>query len=106
MQMEPQKLRAFMRARGLTQAALAKQARVSQSTVSRALSKSPLKHSDAHRRLCLYAGLENAIDKDSTAKGINLVHSAFEKIWDGSDAHAVAVAKIIEALGTLRSPKE
>jgi len=30
------------------------------------------------------------------------VINAFEKIWDGSEAHAAAVAKIIEALEGMR----
>jgi transcriptional regulator with XRE-family HTH domain len=90
----------------LSQAELAKLAGVSQATVSRALRETNQKHSDARKKLFIYAGLEDMSDPSSTARGINLVSAAFSKIWDGSDAHALAVARIIESLDGLRPDKE
>ncbi|HEY1754436.1 MAG TPA: hypothetical protein VGG72_03505 [Bryobacteraceae bacterium] len=38
----------------------------------------------------------------TTGSGRDQVLSAFDRIWDGSEVHAAAVAKVIEALDALR----
>ena len=100
------RLSAYMRNARLSQVELAKLAGVSQATVSRALRGTNQKHSDARKKLFTYAGLDDHYGSSSTARGINLLTAAFSKIWDGSDAHALAVAKIIESLYGLRPDKE
>ena len=102
MQSPTAELSDYMAKNGLSQAALAKQAHVSQATVSRALQRFPKKHSEAICRLCNYAGIELSNDKLSTGLGIKSVLTAFENIWDGSDAHAEAIARIIAASRGLR----
>lgn len=90
-------LRDFMKTKGLSQSALAKAAGVNQSTVSRALRQAPARHSEAMLRLCRYAGISDLQSESSTARGAKLVLTSFEKVWDGSDAHATAIARIIDA---------
>jgi arginine repressor len=87
-----------MEREGLTQSALAKAAKVSQSTVSRALEQLPVKHSRARQKLFVYAGLLGEVDEGSTVEGTKLVSRAFEQLWDGTDRQARAVAKIIQTL--------
>ena len=97
MQQLSQKLGDFISTSGLSQEELATKAGVSQSTVSRALRRFPKKHSQAVVKLCSYAGIELKNDVSSTATGTKQVLKAFGEIWDGSDAHAAAIARIIEA---------
>jgi transcriptional regulator with XRE-family HTH domain len=97
MQQLSEKLCNFITTRGLSQEELASEAGVSQSTVSRALRRFPERHSQAVIKLCNYAGIELKNDMGSTAIGTKQVLKAFEEIWDGSDAHATAIARIIEA---------
>ena len=97
------KLKQYLREERMSQAALARAANVSQSTVSRALRRQPSKHSDAFVTLCRYAVINVEETGDSTANRINVVNAAFMKIWDGTDRQALAIAKIVEALGGLSS---
>src|SRR5579862_7868661 len=92
-------VRQFMEKAGLSQSQLAKQARVSQPTVSRALSRQPGRSGRARNRLF------NFIQKKSSASGgqrQGVVMQAFERIWDGSAVHAEAVAKVIDAMQGLK----
>ena len=102
MQNDVARLRAYIDQKRITQAELAKRSGVSQATISRALQRANKKQSKARERLFAYAGLASEDSTDSTDAGIKLVIRAFEKIWDGSDADARAVAKMIEALGGFR----
>jgi DNA-binding MurR/RpiR family transcriptional regulator len=89
-----------LRINQLTQAALAKAAGVHQSTVSRILDKKTIsRRGQARARLIAYA--RNAL-KGEMAKGTEKVLAAFESVWDGSEEHAAAVARIIDALADLR----
>ena len=87
----------------LTQEGLANLAKVSQSTVSRALSGARLRRGAARGRLFKYAGIVDTVDMPR--KGIKAVIHAFEKIWDGSPTHADAVADVIISLAKLRPAK-
>jgi transcriptional regulator with XRE-family HTH domain len=95
MQEVASKLRAFIDATGLTQQQLARAANVSQSTVSRALAGKHIRNGAAKRRLFIYA---NIADSEASRQ----VQLAFEAIWDGTDEHAAAIARIIEALSGLQ----
>lgn len=81
---------------GLTQADLAKQAGVSQASVSRALKSDLIRHGRAWRRLFSHIRQEGSPEGD-TLTGKDQVVAAFTQIWDGTPAHAAAVAKLIEA---------
>jgi transcriptional regulator with XRE-family HTH domain len=101
MQQDSARLEAFMKDRGLSQQKLAEMALVSQATVSRARSGSPQRHGQARGRLFTF--LENELSRSqTTGSGRDQVLSAFDRIWDGSEVHAAAVAKVIEALDALR----
>lgn len=79
---------AFMRAHGLTQAELAREARVSQATVSRALQQPSVRMGRARRQLFNY------IHKRQPAVP-PVAASAILTTWDGTDAHARALAELI-----------
>ena len=95
-------LRAFMKEKHLGQAKLAKQLKISQSTVSRAVNGLPIKHGAARSKLFIYAGIIEPTQQVPPKKGPQRVMSAFHRIWDGTEIHADAVAKIIDALDDLR----
>jgi transcriptional regulator with XRE-family HTH domain len=91
-------LRALMQAKGLDQTAVARLAKVSQATVSRALKGgTPKRRGKAYMRLCNYIqeqqrkGMFPILNKDR-------VHEAINRIWDASKLHADAIAKVVEAL--------
>lgn len=70
--------------------------------MSRALEDLPKRSSKVRDRLFKYANIQLRPVREVTFVGRNRVINAFEKIWDGSEAHAAAVAKIIEALEGMR----
>jgi transcriptional regulator with XRE-family HTH domain len=102
MQEQSTALREYMSEKGLSQAQLAADAKVSQSTVSRALKGESERYSQARHRLLTYAGIKQSTAELSTGDGANQVVRAFNRIWDGSEAHALRVAKIVDALAGLR----
>jgi hypothetical protein len=70
---------------------------VSQPTVSRAMRKAPERRSKSHARLCSYIRKEvDEIPLPAPAR------DALAEIWDGSPAHAEALATLIRAAGDLR----
>jgi hypothetical protein len=90
-----------MQREALDQATLAEAAGVSQPTVSRALMGGErVRRGRAYRRLLSFVAARTKMNRSSTA-GTKRVTSAFEKIWDGSDVHAAAIAQIIEDLAGL-----
>lgn len=95
-------LRAFMKENGLSQITLAERARVSQSTVSRALSRIGLRHGAARARLFSYAKIAEWSSASAADDPRNAVLAAFERVWDHSKEHAAAVARVIDALADLR----
>jgi transcriptional regulator with XRE-family HTH domain len=101
MQQDSARLEAFLRDRSLSEQQMAEMAGVSQSTVSRARHGSPQRHGGARERLFTF--LENELNGSATAgSGRDQVLNAFDRIWDGSEVHATAVAKVIQALDGLR----
>lgn len=100
MQNEAAQIRAYMKKNALDQGTLASEAGVSQATVSRALAGSPARRGRAFLRLLAHVGKQGESTEPSVT-GKKRVARAFERIWDGTDAHATAVAKIIEDLAGL-----
>jgi len=99
-----QQLLEFMKSRHLSQAIVAKAAKISQSTVSRALKGHFERQGKAKARLFIYMQQESRADV-LRGKGKDKVVNAFQSIWDGSEEHASAIAKIINASKGLRPEK-
>ena len=97
-------VRAFMRWQNLDQKQLAVAAGVSQPTVSRCLGKPGRRAGRGRRRLFTY--IQDQYLAESAKGGVDQVAGAFQRIWDGTPAHASAVAKIIDALDGLLPGKE
>ena len=100
-------LRTYREQHGLSQAKLAKQLGIDQSTVSRRERKPPQRHSDATYKLCSYAEKEIIKPKSADRRA---VQKSFDEVWEKSDAHANALSKIIDAFVELcksdRRPEE
>ncbi|HWS87335.1 MAG TPA: hypothetical protein VN282_10240 [Pyrinomonadaceae bacterium] len=97
-------LLALIESKQLSQKSIAKAAKVSQSTVSRALRGHIERRGRAKTKLFIYIQqeLQNEI---LIGTGKEKVVKAFENIWDGSEEHAAAIAKIISASGGLLPAK-
>lgn len=103
------KVRQLLAQNGLSQAKLAERAGISQSTVSRALHGSSQRHGRARSKLFTYAQNQETTEGILAEDGPKRVVKAFDRIWDGTDAHAAAIVKILNALAGLRpagSPKK
>ncbi|MEQ1921606.1 MAG: helix-turn-helix transcriptional regulator [Pyrinomonadaceae bacterium] len=88
-------LRELMRERHLSQQEVAKSAGVSQSTVSRALNGN-MRRSGKGKKM-LFRFMQQELGQEIFLAGKDKVVRAFESVWDGSDEHAAAIAKIISA---------
>ena len=92
-----------MRENGWSQDELAAKAGVHQSTVCRALEGITERHSKARHQLAVFVEQQGQrTDQPPKEGGPKRVMKAFKKVWDGTDAHAVSIAKIIGALAGLR----
>lgn len=95
-------LRTFMEKNHLNETKLAAAAKVEQSTVSRVLTKGVRRRGKAILRLLGYANITAWNPVVQKGEGTDRVVEAFKHVWDGSEAHASAIAKIIEASADLR----
>ena len=94
----------LIHSRHLSQESIAKAAKVSQATVSRALRGRIKRQGRARTRLFIY--IRQELQKEGlSGTGKEKVVKAFENIWDGSEEHAAAIAKIIRASGGLLPAK-
>ena len=85
----------FLAREGLSQTALAQRAHVSQSAVSRAVSGSPTRNGRARRKLVEYMRQAHGLPAPRPTL------DAIAATWDGSEAHAEALARLILASGGL-----
>ena len=93
-------LLALIQGRHLTQESIAKAANVSQATVSRALRGRIERQGRARTKLFIYIQQELQ-GEELVGTGKEKVVKAFESIWDSSEEHATAIARIIRASGGL-----
>ncbi len=97
-------LTAYLERTGSNPNSFARQMGVSQSTVQRFLAGRTKNITEAIRPLLIYADirLDSGIDEgqqSSASPGSVRLRRALEKVWDGGEASAVALAKVIEAIG-------
>jgi transcriptional regulator with XRE-family HTH domain len=85
-----------------SQKELARRAKVSQPTVSRALNRQARRHGIALSKLFSYAKIDEWTAPQSTPDIHVQVVAAFDRIWDRSPDHAAAIVKVIDALADLR----
>ena len=84
-------IHAYMVREQIGQGEVAKRAKVSQSTVSRALKQEPIRSGRARTRLTIF------MQERPEAGELTAVQTALTLVWDGSDAHADALAGLIAA---------
>lgn len=88
-------IRATMQTRGFTEARLAREVGVPQSTLNRSLSN-PKRVTPTHRKICNFLGILHTGDvKDGGARDA-LVQTLMD-IWDGSPEHAAVITKLLKA---------
>ncbi len=85
-------LEALMQRDGISQSAVGNLAGVSQSTISRVLARQPLRNGPARARLVAFMRQRAVGNPEPT-----VAFDAIVEIWDGSEEHAVALAKLILA---------
>src|SRR5207253_9314772 len=76
---------------GISQAELGKRLGISQSSVSRALSRPAKRNGRAQARLVTF------MHEGGVSPGVERFQGAFRRVWDGSEEHAEALARIIAA---------
>jgi transcriptional regulator with XRE-family HTH domain len=91
---------------GLTQAAIADAVGASQSQVSRVLSGMSRRRSRLFDSVCKYVfSAEDAAAFGRAPQDSDQLMRALGEVWDGSDAHAEALALVIRSLGALGSTR-
>jgi predicted XRE-type DNA-binding protein len=86
---------------GLTQPEIGQAAGVSQPAVSRLLAQCPKRHGGAFKKLCKYAEIRRADAQVSLPLPVDdaALASAIREVWNGTPAHAQALAAMIRAAG-------
>jgi hypothetical protein len=90
---DAEEVRNFLEREGWTQRELAERAGVAQSTVSRALSRTPARSTQAHRALMHFIREHGAPPAT--------IASAVRHVWDGTPEHEAALAALISASAAL-----
>lgn len=89
------------RDRKITQSQIASALGASQPQVSRILQGKGLRHSRLHEEVCLYVErLAGGVTPDAVRDNEELIN-ALADTWDGSAAHAKALATVIRSLAAL-----
>lgn len=91
------------RDRGITQMEIARALGASQPQVSRILQGKGLRHSRLYEEVCLYVERQGGGVLPEMVKANEELISALADTWDGTSAHAKALATVIRALCALKS---
>lgn len=95
----------FCRDQKITQAQIASALGASQPQVSRILQGKGLRHSRLYEEVCLYVErLAVGVTPEAVRDSDELI-DALADTWDGSAAHAKALATVIRSLGVLGAPR-
>lgn len=93
------------RDRKITQAQIASALGASQPQVSRILQGKGLRHSRLHEEVCLYIErLAGGVTPEAVRENDDLI-DALAETWNGSAAHAKALATVIRSLAVLGPPR-
>ncbi|MDP3817578.1 MAG: hypothetical protein Q8Q57_01120 [Methylotenera sp.] len=86
---------------------IAAEAKVSQPTVSRIKSgkSTRVRETDAFSKLCKFYHIPISIELQSNVVNNKLIQDAINTVWDGSDEHAEALAKVILSLRGIMKPQ-
>lgn len=93
-------LKANFKSRKLSQEAVAAANGMHQSQVSRVVRGQFKKVDGSVKALCKYASLSIIVDKRDPSTNPKLM-SALSNLWDGSERHADAIAKVLTAMGQI-----
>lgn len=98
-------LRAHYSAAGVSQTAYSEASGVHQSTVCRMLAPNyqPRRLSQGLRKLCEYAEIEIYMHSPVDPRNSKDLMDALEYVWDGTERHSKALARVIRDLGKLSS---
>jgi transcriptional regulator with XRE-family HTH domain len=94
------KLRAIKERDRLSQAQIARLAEVSQPTVQRALAgrDDGPRRGRARERLWAFVNKNVSPPTPDVARASTAVVEAFQRVWDGTEEHAQAIARVVDAL--------
>jgi DNA-binding phage protein len=88
--------------RGLcTTVSIANECGMGQSTVYRALNGNPKRMSKALYKLCNYANIDTK-NITSEPENCTILMTALKQVWDGSEAHAKRLAKLLIVANSCR----
>lgn len=88
------KIEAAMVRWGMNQIMLSEAIGVPQSTLSRSLSQ-PVRVTKTHRKICNFLCVPVEVEIDG--RGADELQKAVSEVWDGSDQHALALARLLRA---------
>jgi transcriptional regulator with XRE-family HTH domain len=92
---------AVLKNAGITQMEIARRFGASQAQVSRVLSGHSVSRSKLAKEICIYAEtLSAGVTRDAVVDNAELL-DAICQVWDGSAAHARALATVIRSLAVL-----
>lgn len=95
------KLASHFASTGMTQKQIAIAVGASQSQVSRILSGHIIRRTRLLETLCIYASSKLHFGKRPDVRRNTELMSALAEVWDGSDEHARALARVIRSLAEL-----
>ncbi|VVD79824.1 hypothetical protein PIN31115_01054 [Pandoraea iniqua] len=94
-----------LRRAGMTQTEIAAQFGISQSQVSRIFAGKVGKRTESFDALLSYADRISPDARRRSPRNNDTLMQALEDVWDGSEAHASAIAKVIRSLKAFQRKK-
>ena len=101
---EAQLIAAKAKSLGLSQVSIAEAIGASQSQVSRVLAGTAKRRSRLFDRVCKYVNSAALPAATNSRAGAAALERALSEVWDGTEAHAEALALVIRSLGVFTAP--